>query len=477
MKKVLLSFSTLLFTLYGWAADRDFNIQVRVKGMENQIGILAYNFGEKKFIADTLTFNEKGVAVIKGKKTYDDGTYLLAFPSLNLTSFEFIIRETAFQLETDTFNLTKNMKVIGSLENTIMYEDLKRTAIMSVTMDSLYKISQDESIADETREKVVSTIEEKSKQYTNARIASIEKNPSALYNKILNVLRDVPIPEEISRNTDRGVSYHYFIKHYWDNIDFNDVALIKSPVVLPRIHKFFDAIIQHPDSLITAVDILIEKSSVNEESFKIITSEIINLFAKSKLMGHENVYVHMLDNYYLAGKTPWVDAETIGKMKERAEAMRPTLLGKIAPDITVYDLYNRPMNFYKSIENNDYTVLVFWNSECSHCRKEIPELRRILLDSLKNQWNVGVFGISTEIELEHINKFIDDNQFRNVFTNGYDPTGKSNFRQLYDILATPVVVVLDKNKKILAKKINVKDIQVVIESNEEYLKSIKNASK
>lgn len=474
MKKILFSVILTSTAVISYAAERDFNIQFKVKGMENQEAILAYNYGDKKFIADTLKFDQAGTTSIKGKQSYEDGTYLLAFPSLNLASFEFIIRETNFQLTTDTINLAKNMIVKGSVENQIMYDDLKNTIIVGKQVDSLTTVMNDESLPDETREKAEGEIEKLSKSFTGGREAAIAKNPKALYNKILNALRDIPMsatPINEKGDSVKNYGYNYYIHHYWDNIDFSDVALIKSPVVIPRALKFFESIYQQPDSLCSAIDILLDKASVNDESFKLLTSEIINKYAKSKIMGHETIYVHLLDKYYLQGKTPWVDQETLTKMKERADALRPTLLGKVAPDITVYDLNNKPMNFYQSIDKNDYTVLAFWNSECSHCKKEIPELMRIWKDSLQKQYNVGVFSISTEVEKEHVIKFIDENHMNEGFINGYDPTGKSNFRKLYDILSTPVVILLDKDKKIIGKKISVTDIPFVISNYHEYLQT------
>lgn len=474
MKKILFSVILTSTAVFSYAVERDFNIQFKVKGIENQDAILAYNYGDKKFIADTIRFDQTGTALIKGKKSYEDGTYLLAFPSLNLASFEFIIRETNFQLSTDTSNLAKNMIVKGSAENQIMYDDLKNTIAVGKQVDSLTTVMNDESRQEEVREKAESEIEKLSKSFTAGREASIEKNPKALYNKILNALRDVPMsatPVNAQGDTVPNYGYTYYIHHYWDNIDFNDVALIKSPVVIPRALKFFENIYQHPDSLCSAIDILLSKASVNDETFKILTSEIINKYAKSKIMGHETIYVHLLDKYYLQGKTPWVDQETLTKMKERADALRPTLLGKVAPDITVYDLNNQPMNFYQSIDKNDFTILAFWNSECSHCKKEIPELMKIWQDSLHKQYNVGVFSISTEVEKEHVIKFIEENHLNEGFINGYDPTGRSNFRKLYDILSTPVVILLDKDKKIIGKKIAVSDIPYVISNYYEYLQT------
>ncbi len=471
MKKVLFSIILTSTAILSYAIERDFNIQFKIKGMENQEAILAYNYGEKKFIADTIKFDQTGTGAIKGKKSLEDGTYLLAFPSLNLNSFEFIIRETAFQLSTDTFNMPQNMVVKGSVENQVMYDDLKKTITVGKQVDSLNSVIHNEELSEKVREEAESKLEKLSTDFTKGREASIEKNPNALYNKILNALRDVPMkskPDEEGTAAPDNFAYNYFINHYWDNIDFTDVALIKSPVVIPRVLRFFEQIYQQPDSINSAIDILLSKAAVNDESFKILSSEIINKYAKSNIMGQEAIYVHMLDKYYLTGKAPWVDQETLGKMKERADALRPTLLGKKAPDITVYDLDNRPINFYQAIDKNNYTILAFWNSECSHCKKEIPELMKVWNDSLRNQFNVGVFSISTEVEKEHVVKFIEENHMNQGFTNGYDPTGRSNFRKLYDILSTPVVIILDKDKKIIAKKVAVKDITYVISTHQEF---------
>lgn len=478
MKKILF---TLLFLSIYWASnalEREFNIQITVKGMENKDGILAYNYGDKKYIADTLKFDQNGIATITGKKDYEDGIYLMAFPSLDLRSFDFIIRETSFQIATDTSDLVAHLKIKNSVENKIMYDDLKKAIFTGQKIDSLTKVASEENVSEKIKEQARKDFETINKAFTEERISAIDKNPTALYNKILNTLRDVSMDKGID-STTKNVDYNYYILHYFDNVDFSDVALIKSPIFLPRVFKFLENIYQEPDSISHAIDIILKKASVNQESFKILSSELINKYAKSNIMGQEAIYVHMIDNYYLQNKTPWVEQETLDKMKERADAMRPTLIGKTAPNIIVYDMNNAPMNFYQAIEPNDYTILVFWNSECSHCKKEIPDLLETWKDSLHLQYNVGVFSISTEIEKEHADAFIEEHQLKGNFTNAYDPTGRSNFRKLYDVTSTPVVIILDKNKKIIAKKVAVKDLKYVISTYSEFEKNkatLKNSS-
>ena len=471
MKNILITLILASFFSNLLALDRNFDIKIHVKGISNQDALLAYNYGDKKYIADTIQFNQNGVAKISGNHSYDDGTYLIAFPSLGLRSFDFIIRETAFQLNTDTSDLIKDMVVKNSMENQVMYQDLKKTLTFDSQSDSLKNLLKNDKLDDKQRSSIQKELDQLSEDFISQRGQALKANSKMLYYKILNASRPVPMAtSELDQDGKKNVNYgyEYYINHYWDNTDFSDVALIKSPVVIPRIFNFLDHIYQTPDSINRAIDIILNKAAINFESFKILTSEIINKYAKSTVMGQEAVYVHLLDKYYLNGKTPWVDQETLDKMKKRADAMRPTLIGKVAPDITVYSLTNIPLDFYKSIAPYNYSILVFWNSECSHCQKEMPELVRIWKDSLSS-YNVGVFSVSTEIELAHVKKFVEDNKLNEGFINGYDPTGGSNFRSLYDVNSTPLVVILDKDKKIIAKKVSVKDIPYVISTYQKYM--------
>ena len=41
------------------------------------------------------------------------------------------------------------------------------------------------------------------------------------------------------------------------------------------------------------------------------------------------------------------------------------------------------------------------------------------------------------------------------WTNVWDPGYTSNFRRLYDVTSTPIIYILDKNKKIIAKRLDV----------------------
>ena len=64
-------------------------------------------------------------------------------------------------------------------------------------------------------------------------------------------------------------------------------------------------------------------------------------------------------------------------------------------------------------------------------------------------------------------QFIEENAIDD-WINAYDPYGWSKFRDKYDIYSTPTIYILDKDKKIIAKRLDVEKIQEFIEGYEKF---------
>ena len=61
-------------------------------------------------------------------------------------------------------------------------------------------------------------------------------------------------------------------------------------------------------------------------------------------------------------------------------------------------------------------------------------------------------------------KFIKEHGlFNEGWTHAHDPKGGNQFRYMYNIESTPLILVLDPNKEIIAKRINIDDIKNLIE--------------
>jgi thiol-disulfide isomerase/thioredoxin len=454
------------------AAEQDYHISFKVEGISKDTALLAYNYGDKKFISDSIIFTN-GFGAIKGKKDYPSGIYLVVFPSLGNMYFELVLnKENAFEMSTSTADFIQNMKVKNSAENQLFYEDVRFMISKGKEMEELRKAYGEAEEGSDRQKEILEQNKAINAVIKKQREAYANMQPHLLYSKLLNLMAEVDVPEApLMENGEPqpNFAYYYTRDHYFDKVDFSDPGLIRTPVLLPKIMRFLDdLVVPVPDSIKIWAENIVEMARANDDVYRVVLSEILNKYAKSNIMGQEAIYVHLVDKYYSAGKAPWVDEETLTKMKDRSDALRPTIIGSKAPDMNVYGLDGRMINLYKSISNNRYTILAFWNSECSHCKKEIPEIKRVLEDSLQG-FGVGVFSVSTEVEKEYVEKFVLEKEISG-WINGYDPTGKAPFRRLYDLVATPVVIVLDADKTIIAKKVAVKDLKFIIESHDAFLK-------
>ncbi len=213
-------------------------------------------------------------------------------------------------------------------------------------------------------------------------------------------------------------------------------------------------VFQIPDSVAKESIILVEKSRKSEQSFKYMLSMVFNLANESKVMGMEKVVVALAEKYYLSGVATWADKEFLTKLQDRVSKMKPNLVGNIAPDLKLETIEGE---FVKLSEvSAPYTILAFWEPECGHCQKEIPKLYNDVYLKYKS-YGIKVVAVYSQVKTEPWTKFIEEKSLFGWY-NVYDPHNFSNFRNLYYVYRTPVIYVLDKDKRIMAKRIAVEDL-------------------
>ncbi len=467
MKKYILTFVAVFAGLTSLFAD-DYNIKVQVDGISNDKAILAYYFSSTKYIRDTVEFDENGLGIINDTEEIPGGIYLLAFPQLKLRYFELILGdEKEFSLHTDTSDLVLNMEVKNSLENDLFYKNLKYMMAAGQSSSQLKEKIKTLEEGSEAYEKERSTLVKLDQDVNNFRRAIVAEHPETFYANILGAMMDVDLPENPNPK-DSSYAYHFYQKHYFDNIDLTDSRLSRTPILLNKITRFLDYYtLPYPDSINTAVDNILEMAEPNYEMFQFCLQSIFNKYAKSNVMAHELVYVYLAKKYYANPEiVDWVDEEQRTKIIDVVRKKTPTLLGTVAPEIIIEDISGNVQKLHEVAGANDFTILVFWNSGCGHCKTDMPILRDLYETELKQLGNIDIFAVTTELEYDEWTKFINDNELKkDGWIHCIDVNASNFFRVVYDVTSTPIVIILDKNKEILAKRINIEDVKGLIEFN------------
>ena len=260
-------------------------------------------------------------------------------------------------------------------------------------------------------------------------------------------------------------NYLYNKDHYFDNIDLTDERLLRTPILYSKLDAFFtNVLIQAPDSINREIDKLIKRCSPDYKVFQFVSVYLFNHFRESEIMGHDAVMVKLADDIYLSGKADWVTKEFKDDLRKQIDLIRPNLIGKKAENI-VMDSYKGIFVSLYDVEK-DFTILYFWEPDCGHCKEATPKLK-VYYDKPKD-YSLEVFAVCTTSDKAKWTRYIEDNKL--IWINGWDPKRSSHFDYYYNVQSTPTVYILDKNKKIIAKKLSVEEIGSFIDNYRKFFK-------
>ncbi len=468
MKKLikLLPLVFVLFFLTTKTFADGYKIKIKINGLKDTTLYLGYHFGDKNFVLDTIKVNNRGEGVFEGKKDLKGGIYIIILPEKSF--FEILIdKDQNFSIETDTSlkaeNYVKNMKIKGSEENKQFNDYQKFMMNESKKVGKLRKKMHSKNENKDSVKIYEQEIKDVDKEVKAKWGAIVKNDPNALLSKIISSLNEVVVPDapvdSKGNKIDSLFEYHYYKNHFFDNIDFSDARLLRTPILYYKLNQYFSrVVVQIPDSIDVEAEKIIEKSKANKDVFQYVLQFIFNYANSSQIMGMDKVFVFLADKYYLTGQATWVDSSFVKKIRDRVNELKPNLIGNTAPELKMNTYDGKYVSLHQV--KAKYTILVFWDPDCGHCKKDVPKLH----DLYEKYWKKGVevFAVYTQVDLKKWTKFIEDKGLTD-WVNVYDPYNFSNFRSKYNVVSTPLIYILDKDKKIIAKRIDTETVKKILE--------------
>jgi thiol-disulfide isomerase/thioredoxin len=450
-------------------AKKGYEISFTIGGLSDSSVYLAYHLGDKQYVKDSVKLSKDGKGSFSGTESLPKGIYMIVLPGRKY--FEMLISDDQiFSASCSFTDYFKTLKFSGSDENTAFVDyqkkwvQLQEEAGRINTRLQTNKTNKDSLriLTDLRNEKEV-----RMKAYLNE---VINTNKGSMLALLVKAMLPVEVPQIVippyTANPDsvRWIrSYMYNKDHFFDNIDFTDERLLRTPILQGKLNMFFtNVVLQLADSINKEIDKVILKSSGNYKIFQFVSVYLFNHFRESEIMGHDAVMVKLADDLYLSGKADWTTKEWRDNLKKEVDRIRPNLIGVKAHDL-VMDSYK---GIFVSLYDvpKEFTILYFWEPDCGHCMEETPKLKAYY-DKVKND-GIEVFTVCTTSDKTKWEKYIRENNL--TWINGWDPKRLTNFDYYYNVQSTPTVYILDKNKMIIAKKLSVENIGSFIDNWRKY---------
>jgi len=464
----ILCFSQLLN-----AADKGYIITIKLKGSSDTTLLLAHYYGSKQYLDDTAYRNKQGYFVFEGSEKLKDGMYLVAGQSKSKYFDFFLTGNQQMEFVFDPENVVTTMQVKGSDDNKSFYTYIKYLGRKQLEVEPLNKwvaANPDRSDSIKIVKSKIEEIDKDAKAYIKNFYTSNPTFLSANFVKASNEPEYMQFVPATDGKIDSTKIYPTYKAHYFDNFNFSDARLIYTPVFAQKVDFYFDKlVVPILDSLQSDIDRLITISSVNKEMQTYMAWFLSLKFETSQVMGHDALFAYIVRKYLETGIVEWQYPEVKANILKRINTIEPLLLGKTAPNLILLDTSNVAHSLLET--KAKYTLLFFWESTCGHCQQEMPKVLKFY-EEFNSKYGVEIFGVSTDTSLVKWKAFIRKNNMTWLNLNGHMSLS-GNYHTLYDIRSTPIMYLLDEDKKILTKFLLIDEISNVIRKREEALEKSK----
>ena len=273
--------------------------------------------------------------------------------------------------------------------------------------------------------------------------------------KLIKVDRFLPL----NLDDDLDKQRDYLIVNFFNDVDFNDLSLIPTNVIANKTLDFL-SILQTSEqdhdqrimSLILGIDNVLHRATVNYEMYKYLFQFLIEGFNE---LGYEDIVDYM-------SRVPYseeVDCteEQYNELLSIVEFNSRVRLGSIAENISGKTIFNEDFDMY-SIDN-DFTIVYFWSYTCDHCRYTLKHLKNFLDENN----NFSLVAVSVKGDLRKIKNLVKKEKIDGYFYHDgleWDSPVISD----YAVTATPTFFLLDKDKKIIYKPFDFKELDDFVSS-------------
>ena len=456
MKKIYTFILLLIAYLSGIA--QGYKITLQTPSYKNGTAYLAYHMGKNYNVADSAAINVNGTAIFSNATPLIPGIYAVAFPNKNLTADFLIDKEQKITVKADTINPQKII-VSGSPAN-LLFEEYQKFVV-----EKGGKMQTERNAYTGATSKADSILHEANYNKLNDELNHfrddiINKHPESMMSVLLAAMKDPIVPKKKPITLKDSTDNYYFYKaHYWDGVTFMDDRIIRTPFFQPKLERYYREIMpQASDSIIKDLDFKLLLARSAPEMFKYLLIWFTDEYLNPKYMGQDAIFVHLFDKYHSKGLSPWLNEKQMETISRRAYMQMANLIGETAANLELPDSTGKMNSMYEV--KADYTVLVFWDPNCGHCKQEIPRIDSIYQATWKGR-SVKIFAVNTEndksawvnyIKEHKLGDWIHVYQTKEMLEQE-KTSQKPSYKQLFDVIQTPTLYLLDKEKRIVGKKL------------------------
>lgn len=426
-----------------------FRLEIEAPQYKNStVYVLSYWNGDT-YAQDSCVLSPKGVGLIEMDRTLPAGQYMLYVkPEAQI---EILLNGEQNDLKIKLAPSIENSKITGSKDTEILWQYIREANLLSEEQTKLMNKITDKTSESE-KAALNAQMEEKQDAFASKINQLITDNKGTWASVFLKGMLPTELPNsEPKTYEDVKENAAFMREHYFDNIDLTDSRFLYTNYFVTYLDNYMTSWVeQTADSLASASSYIVGKAQGNKVMFEYLLSRFLNKSMTSNLMGMENTWARLAEDYIFDNPSVKMDSTEYINLRQKYEIIKNNRIGMQAHDLSLETLQGDSLNLYDI--DTDYLILYFYNPTCAHCHREAKVINEEIYPKYKDR-GLKIVTVNLFPEKSEWIRFIDELKIQDWY-NCADPSYRSQYWMYYDTTAVPSLYLLDKNKKIIAKKID-----------------------
>lgn len=454
MKKIILLFYLFVFVFY-IEAQNSYQIKLKITNPPTQTAKLYRFYGIRPIFVDSTKIDEQATFNFLLSEDSPVGFYRLKISEKDV--IDFIFNKNTVEMKTEYPQIYKNLEFQNSFENTVYYSHLQTQSRFDAQANRLRNNNLDIFASENTgphalamRKMVLGIYQQKQKN--SKQIIGAYSNTYA--SKIIQAQMEVYSPDFDTlflQGEEKEHEFDYLRTHYFDNVDFSYGNLVNSPVLPLKYNQYINQYMPNAsqDSLKSIVTNIMNKVTVNDTINDFTFNYFLNNFTRREM---HTTMMWFLDNFTLSTACQ-TETEKIS-IDEKLEIISRLAIGNQLPPLEMPTTDGTIINVHDV--DADAVLLIFWKSDCAHCHELMPKL--VPLYEKYRKKKLEIIAVSVDDNKDEWTKTLE--HFNFPWINISDLKGlQSPYLKNFNIIFTPKIYLLDKERKIIAKPFTIIEIE------------------
>ncbi len=438
----------LFWVLLPIFSNAQFLLKIKAVNTTDSIGYLrASLFDDRNFIPkDTLDLT-KSIQTIRNSKSIVGGIYFIYFPK-SKQKIQFILEDkdtTTLEisgtdyLQSAKINKAKNQALLAyqRLEKSLSNYDSSYAAELKLGKKfsqaqkaAYFKIKTDSLIA-----------------FRKAKLKLFKPSDAIhIYFSTLNTL-DENVP-----NKRDFAARDAFLKKF----DLNEPKLFFTPTMKQIVVEYLSFYPLQGDTLTNGLDEVFKKLLCTNKAYSFVFDYFTKVFKNREVLNNTGGYAYLIEKYVKNNSCAFLDKNNKQAFLNELTQLQAQQINAPVMNVILDDTLGAKKDLHAFAKNYNYTVLIFFDPNCEHCKVEVPKMDSTI-EFLEKELmvTIGKFAVCNASNIpksewkDFINQYQLNNQYEHVLIND-----DIELRKAFDAFTNPLFFLIDKEATLLAKKIS-----------------------